>query len=70
MASDVRGDNYRISAIKAAKDLGYDKDVIKRLKAAKTENEIERIMREARTKRQYEEERWVDRITIKKSVRK
>lgn len=65
----MAGDNYKLQAVKAAKDLDYDKDVIKRLKAAKSENEIERIMREARTKRQYEEERWVDRI-IKKSGRK
>lgn len=66
----MAGDNYKLQAVKAAKDLGYDKDDIKRLKAAKSENEIERIMREARTKRQYEEERWVDRITIKKSGQK
>ena len=66
----MAGDNYKLQAVKAAKDLGYNSDVIKRLKAAKTENEIERIMREARTKRQYEEERWVNRVTIRKSVRK
>ena len=66
----MAGDNYKIQAVKAAKDLGYGNEVIKRIKAAKTDNEIERIMREARTKKQYEEESWVNRVVIKKSIRK
>lgn len=35
-------------AIRAAKDLGYSGEVLAKLKAAKTEGEIERIMRDAR----------------------
>ena len=40
--------HYRDNAIKAAKDLKYGKDVIERIKTAKTEAEIERIMINAR----------------------
>ena len=39
---------YRSDSIKAAKDLGYGEQVIKRLRAAKTEGEICRIMTNAR----------------------
>lgn len=35
-------------AIKAARELGYSGEVLAKLKAAKTEGEIERIMRTAR----------------------
>lgn len=38
----------RHEAIAAAKDLGYDEEYIKDLKAAKSEGEIERIMITAR----------------------
>lgn len=41
---------YSSEAIKAAKDLGYPKTVINAIKAAKTENEIIRIMATAREK--------------------
>jgi len=41
----------KIRAITAAKDLHYDEDVIKELRAAKSEGEIERIMRTARHKK-------------------
>ena len=40
--------NYRNDAIRAAFDFGYGDEVIKKIKAAKTDNEIERIMRNAR----------------------
>lgn len=36
--------NYRRDAIKAAKDFNYGKETIAKLKAAKTEMEIQRIM--------------------------
>ena len=42
--------HYRDNAIKAAKDLLYPKEVIDKVKAAKTEDEIERIMINARKK--------------------
>ena len=40
--------DYRSSAIKAAKDLGYDDSYIKSIKAAKTPDQISAIMTEAR----------------------
>ncbi len=40
--------NYKLHAIKAAKDLYYPKEVISRLQSATTESEIERIMTSAR----------------------
>lgn len=39
---------YRNDAIKAARDLRYGQDVIDKIKAAKTDAEIDRIMRKAR----------------------
>ena len=42
--------HYRDNAIKAARDLCYGGEVIKKIKAAKTEAEIERIMINARKK--------------------
>ena len=43
--NDYFGDKtYKSSAIRAAKELGYGDDVIKRLKAAKSSSEIECIM--------------------------
>lgn len=41
-------DSYRKFAITAEKELFYPKAIILRLKAAKTENEITRIMKTAR----------------------
>ncbi len=41
--------NYKRYAIKAARELGYSKEVIARLQTATTENEIARIMVDART---------------------
>ena len=35
---------YKSSAIRAAKELGYGDDIIKRLKAAKSSSEIECVM--------------------------
>lgn len=40
--------NYKRHAIRAAKDLCYGEATIEKLKKAKTESEIERIMRTAR----------------------
>lgn len=40
--------NYKRHAIQTVKDLCYSEKVISRLKTAKTENEIEHIMRNAR----------------------
>ena len=40
--------NYRGNAIQAAKELKYDQSVINRIKAAKNDIEIERIMCTAR----------------------
>ena len=59
---------HRRKMINAAKELGYNEDVVNRIKEAKTEAEISRIMRTARVKGEYEElgVKWVDRVTIKK----
>lgn len=40
--------NFKQNAIHAAQDLGYGDAVIKKIRAAKTDNEIDRIMRNAR----------------------
>lgn len=40
--------SYRRIALKAAEELQYDQSVIDRIKAAKTDSEIERIMIAAR----------------------
>lgn len=40
--------DYRSQAVRAAKDFGYGKEVNDKIKKAKTEGEIERIMRTAR----------------------
>lgn len=45
---DVDEDSYRIKAIRAAQDLHYKSDVIERIRHAKTDAEIERIMISAR----------------------
>ena len=42
---------YKAWAIKAAKELWYGKEVIKKLKNAKTDNEISLIMQTARFER-------------------
>ena len=39
---------YKRQAIKAAKDLKYGDEVVEKLKKAKTEGEIDRIMKAAR----------------------
>ena len=39
---------YRSQAVKAARDLGYGLDTITRIKEAKNESEIDRIMKSAR----------------------
>lgn len=44
--NDVRA--YRRGALKAAKELCYGDEVIRRIKNAKTSDEISRIMRTAR----------------------
>lgn len=41
-------ETFRRQAIKAARDFHYGKDVIQKLKDAKTEGEIDRIMKNAR----------------------
>lgn len=42
---------YKTQAVKAAKDLGYGKDVIDRIENAKCDAEITRIMRTERERR-------------------
>ena len=42
---------YKAWAIKAAKELWYGKEVVEKLKAAKTDNEISLIMQTARFER-------------------
>ena len=42
--------NYKRTAITAARDLCYSDEVIMQIRNAKTENEISRIMRDARLK--------------------
>lgn len=44
--SELKGEKNR--AIKAAKDLGYSSDVLTRIKNAKTDSELQRIMITAR----------------------
>lgn len=43
--------SYRNDAIRAALDFNYGDDVIKKIKDAKSDNEIERIMRNARKRK-------------------
>ncbi|MBR5780412.1 MAG: hypothetical protein IKY27_00315 [Bacteroidales bacterium] len=40
--------DFKSNAIKAAKDFGYGDDVVKKIRAAKTDGEIDRIMKAAR----------------------
>lgn len=40
--------NYKKTALKAAKELGYGKDVIDKIEAASDEGEISRIIHQAR----------------------
>lgn len=53
MINEIYGDfkNYKKNAIKAAKELKYGMIVVARIKAAKTEAEIQRIMVTERHKR-------------------
>ena len=46
-----RPPSYKSAAVKAAKDLGYGDRVVQKIKAAKTDSEIARIMGEARVRR-------------------
>lgn len=46
--SGVHCKPYRIEAARAAVELGYGMEVVKKIKAAKTDDEISRIMRDAR----------------------
>ena len=39
---------YKMQALKAARELGYKSSVIEKIKKATTENEIEKILRNAR----------------------
>lgn len=39
---------YQKDAIRIAKDLRYGKEIIEKIKTAKTDNEIARIMKDAR----------------------
>lgn len=59
---------YKRKMANAAKELGYNENVIRSIKNAKTDSEISSIMRNARVKREYEEldTRWLDKIIIKK----
>ena len=43
--------NHKRNAIHAAEDLGYGRDVIKEVEAAKSSDEINRIMKSARYRR-------------------
>ncbi len=43
-----KGEIYKDQALRAAKDLGYDEEVIKDIHNAKSDLEIDRIMRNAR----------------------
>ena len=64
---------HKRKMVRAAKDLCYSKDVIEQIEAAETDDEISRIMRNARIKQEYEElgekDRWIDRVKIKPSKR-
>lgn len=42
------GANYRKHCMKIARQLGYDKETVKRIKNAKTDNEVARILHQAR----------------------
>lgn len=41
-------ENYKRKALTAAKELGYDNEVVEKIKSAKSDAEIERIMNTAR----------------------
>ena len=43
--------SYKPNALKAAIDLGYSEEVIAKVRRAKSDNEISRIMMEARKER-------------------
>ena len=43
-------ENYKRKALTAAKELGYDNEVVEKIKASKSDAEIERIMNTARKK--------------------
>ena len=43
--------NYRSNALKAAEDLGYSEEYLKKIRKAKTDAEISRLMAEARKER-------------------
>lgn len=57
MKANKNGFEYRALAIKAAKDLGYGKEAIEQIEAAKNDAEIDRIMRSARHKQEREDAR-------------
>lgn len=44
------GTDYKVLAIGAARELGYGEDVVAKIKKASTEEEITRIMHDARNK--------------------
>lgn len=50
----MRGESYKEQALKAAKDLNYSSSIIKKIKAAKTDDEIYRIMHKAREGKEKE----------------
>lgn len=43
--------NYRSNALRAAEDLGYSEEYIKKIRKAKTDSEISRLMIQARKER-------------------
>lgn len=43
-----RDPSYRSNALKAAKDFGYGDEIIAKIKMSKSDNEIAKIMKEAR----------------------
>lgn len=49
---------YRREAMKAAEELGYGRDVVEKIKAAKNDGEIERIMINARHEKFNMDERF------------
>lgn len=51
MEGRLENKSYRNDAIRAAIDFGYGNEVVKKIKAAKTDGEIERIMVTARKKK-------------------
>lgn len=51
MRHDASFPTYREEAIKAAKDLGYGAKTVKLIEKAESENEITRIMKDARKRK-------------------